>query len=128
MRHNTLDMPCALIIIGLIVLCLFYIKKTGSENMRSYVTAYKSGASQRFASELSSTDQRPYSIPRIQEIKDVGSMSQSPHVSKEGFADLDKYTKQEEELASYLYSGEGFTSPATLIENDLRNVDNTGQY
>lgn len=122
------SIPFMFIIIGLALLCFYYIKEMDNEFMQPYSQSYTAGASQRFSSELSSTDQKPYSIPRIQEIKDAGSMAQPPYYKNEDFANLDRYTKQEEELASYLYSGEGFISPATLIEKDLHDIGNAEFY
>lgn len=116
------------IIIALLVLCLFYVKKCSDEKMTGGTDAYSAGASQRHQSEITGTDQRPYSIPSNQEIRDAGVMADPQRHIKEDFANLDRYTKQEEVLASYLYGGEGFTSPASLVEGDLRDIAREEQY
>lgn len=109
------------VIISLIVLCLFYLKKSSGEHMRG-TDAYSGGATQRHASEITGTDQRPYSIPSNSEIRDAGSMAVPQRGLQEDFANLEKYTKQEEILSSYLYGGnsETFVSPATLVKSELQ--------
>ena len=117
------------VIIGLLVLCLFYIDRLRNEKMQSL--AYSAGASQRFNTELTASNQRPYDIPRVDQVKDAGKMEYPQKSISEDFANLDKYTKQEEVLASYLYkedSKEMFTSPATLVQGELSRIADEQRY
>jgi hypothetical protein len=100
-------------------LVLLYMWVNKSEQFRTTSgigvgQSYTSGATMRFNSELSSTNQQPYSVPRNAQVLDA-----MPGVRKEHLA-VDRTTMltQEDELAKRLFT-EQFESPVDLVASEL---------
>lgn len=114
--------PAKIVILILLLIILFCVHKRAPENFRGL--SYSAGADQRFQQEPSATNQVPYetgyNMQILSRLPGISHKKIDPSTFQEHFRAQNKPPlKQEEVLASQLFSEHMSASPDDVVKNEI---------